>query len=74
MDIKELEAWFAENKQRIPAEMQLNSFAYCSDTAKFIDVTICTLKANSGNRTFLPYYFQLVELKKRLESNHFLNN
>jgi len=65
-DIAELENYFASIK--LPTQpLKLNRYSTITDCSLFIESHFATVKANNGNRTFLPYLNRLQELKKVLD-------
>lgn len=64
-DITELENYFASVE--LPTQpVKLNQCSTIADCALFIKSHFATVKANNGNRTFLPYLNRLQELKQLL--------
>ena len=59
--LSEIEAYFEANR---PSEgsVSLQKGVTIIDKEKFIESAIITLKANPGNKTFLPYYKRLLAL------------
>lgn len=54
----ELETFFKE--LQLPAKsVKLNEYSKITDLSKFIDSHMATVKANNGNKTFLPYLDRL---------------
>ncbi|MBN1117964.1 MAG: hypothetical protein JXA77_12200 [Bacteroidales bacterium] len=67
-EIKELETYFT--KTQLPTEpIKLNQCSTILNTSLFIESHFATVKANNGNRTFLPYLKRLQELKQILTIN-----
>jgi len=67
-DIAELENYFASIE--LPTQpIKLNSYSTITDCSLFIESHFATVKANNGNRTFLPYLNRLQELKQVLTIN-----
>jgi len=67
-DIAELENYFASIE--LPTQpIKLNSYSTITDCSLFIESHFATVKANNGNRTFLPYLNRLQELKQVLTMN-----
>jgi len=65
--IKELEQFF--NGADMPAvPVKLNRFSTITNAEKYIKSHLVTLKANNGNRTFLPHLIRLQEFKQYIES------
>ena len=65
-DIKELEAYF--KKIDIPTEpIKFNTFSTIENCSLFIDSHLKTVKANNGNRTYVPYLDRLKELREVLK-------
>ncbi len=64
--LTELEKWF--NEQELPETLKLNGWITIPDLKKCVNNNIEVLKHNSGKRAFMPYYKQLIEIKKRLET------
>lgn len=48
--------------------IQLNQETTVTNVSKMIETHVSMLEANSGNRTFMPYYDRLVVLLTILES------
>jgi hypothetical protein len=67
-DIAELETYFAGIE--LPTQpVKLNRCSTIMDCSLFIKSHFATIKANNGNRTFLPYLNRLQELKQVLAPN-----
>ena len=49
--------------------LKINEYSTIKDLSKFIDSHIDIVKANNGNRTFLPYLNRLQELKQFLKAS-----
>ena len=64
-EIKELEKYFAGIEQPTQ-QIKLNEWTTITDYSLFIDSHLATVKANNGNKTFLPYLNRLKELKRIL--------
>lgn len=64
-DIAELENYFL-NFKLLPETIKLNQSNTLIDIPLFIESHFATVKANNGNRTFLPYLNRLQELKEML--------
>jgi hypothetical protein len=65
-DITELENYFT--KIELPTQpVKLNRCSTITDCSLFIESHFATVKANNGNRTFLPHLHRLQELKQVLE-------
>jgi hypothetical protein len=65
--IKELESYFSETQ--LPTEpIKLNQCSTILNASLFTESHFATVKANNGNRTFLPYLNRLQELKQRLNT------
>lgn len=60
MSVNDLEREF--KKLSLPKTLVFNQCTTIIDVEKFIDVHITTLKANSGNKRFLPYYDRLLKV------------
>ena len=61
-DITELEAYFS--KIDLPTRpIQLNNYSTIPDCNLFIESHFASVKANHGNRYFLPYLNRLKELR-----------
>ncbi len=67
-EISELEKYFAGTKLSTEP-IKLNCWTMITDVSKFIDDNLSTVSANNGNKTFLPYLNQLIELRKILKAN-----
>ena len=67
-EIKELKVFFSET-QLPTASIKLNQCSTILNTTLFIESHFATVKANNGNRTFLPYLNRLQELKQVLTKN-----
>lgn len=61
----ELETYFANIQ--LPKELRINAWTYCHDVPKMVKYCISVLKSNPGNKRYLCYYEQLMELKQKLE-------
>ena len=67
-DIAELENYFSSIE--LPTQpVKLNRCSTITDCSLFIESHFATVKANNGNRTFLPYLNRLQELKQVLTIN-----
>jgi hypothetical protein len=75
---QQCECWLQENTKlenyfegiAIPSQpVRLNKWSTIKNCSLFIESHFATLKANSGNRTFLPYINRLQELKQVLTTN-----
>ena len=67
-DITELENYFSNIE--IPTQpVKLNSYSTITDCSLFIESHFATVKANNGNKTFLPHLNRLQELKQILTLN-----
>jgi len=72
-DIAELENYFASIE--LPTQpVKLNRCSTITDCSLFIESHFATVKANNGNRTFLPYLHRLKELKKLINVQLCTNN
>ena len=67
MKLPELESWF--NEQELPRTAKMEHY-FIHDIEKFVIAHITTLKYNSGNLTYMPYYERLMDLKAYLEKNN----
>lgn len=66
MKLNELETFF--NSVDLPTEpIKLNQCTTIIDVQKFVRINLMTLKAQKGNKAFMPYYHSLVELYKILK-------
>jgi hypothetical protein len=68
LEIIELEHYF-KTVAIPPHPIKLNQYSTITDINIFIESHFVTVKANNGNRTFLPYLNRLQELKKVLTMN-----
>jgi hypothetical protein len=67
-EITELERFF--ETATIPAvPVKLNEFTTITNCSLFIRNHLATVKANNGNKTFLPYLHRLRQLKQKLTSH-----
>ncbi len=67
--IDDLEKWF--EKTELPKSLQLYQGVFIPNLSFTVKNLIDTLRANSGNACYLPYYEHLVEIKKIIiNSNH----
>ena len=66
-DITELEDYF--KNAETPTKVKLNECTFINDSSKFLKSHFAIVKANNGNRTFLPYLNRLQELKEVLTIN-----
>ena len=65
-EIRRLEIFF--DNATIPDEpMKVNSWTTIKNCRRFINSNLKTVKANNGNKTFIPYLDQLKDLMKVLE-------
>lgn len=67
MKINDLEAWFKDRYNSLPEHVWLDKITKVN-TRKMIAGHMNFLRANPGNRTFLPYWERLILLKSILES------
>lgn len=58
---------FFENYDFKNNELELNHFTKINDLKIFVDRHIGYLKANSGNRLFLPYFDRLHDVYNKLK-------
>ena len=65
---KELEAFFLDYKFE-KGVFKFNKCTTFNDTKKLVDTHISYLKANSGNRVYLPYYERLKQLYLKLKED-----
>lgn len=63
-DITELEYYF--KTYDVPTKVKLNECTFINDSSKFLESHFAIVKANNGNKTFLPYQQRLIDLKKAL--------
>ena len=68
MKLEQIEAYL--NSVTLPEYITVKDGEKIMDVRKFVDSHISTLRANSGNRTFLPYYNRLLALVKILEHDN----
>jgi len=68
MKLDEIEAYLKDAE--LPEYIQLSNAERVTDVRKFVNSHIGTLRANSGNRTFLPYYNRLLALVKILQHDN----
>jgi hypothetical protein len=54
----------------LPEYVQLTGAEKIVDVRKFVDNHIAILRANSGNKTYLPYYNRLLALTKILQHDN----
>ncbi len=67
-NISQLEDFF--NTTALPTHpIKLGACTTITDVNFFVSSHLATVKANNGNRTFLPYFNRLKEIKTKLESN-----
>lgn len=66
MSLDELEVWF--NHQQIPSEIKLDGITWIADVPKMIQTHIMYLRHNPGNKTFMPYYQRLMQVKHIMQS------
>jgi len=66
-EIAEMEAFFATAKLPL-GFIKISECEIISDTVKFIDTHISSIKAQNGNPTFLPYLERLRKLKTILSN------
>jgi len=64
-DITELENYFA-NIELPTRSVKLNPYSTITDCSLFIESHFATVKANNGNRTFLPYLNRLREVRDKI--------
>jgi hypothetical protein len=67
-EIKELEAYFSGINPPVEP-IKLNTFSTITNISVFIEGHLATIKANNGNRTYLPFLNRLQELKQLLTIN-----
>ncbi|TRZ52037.1 hypothetical protein D4S03_04090 [bacterium] len=63
--IKELEDFFAS--EELPEAIKLNAWTDITDLHLFIQSHLSTVKAQNGNKTYLPYYQRLLQLRELLK-------
>lgn len=63
--INELESFF-KNRPLLLLPIKLNSFITISAPAIFVESHLCTVRAQNGKRTYLPFLERLQELKELL--------
>jgi hypothetical protein len=68
MKLEEIETYL--NSVPLPEYITIQRGEHITDVRKFVDSHISTLRANSGNRTFLPYYNRLLALVKILQHDN----
>jgi hypothetical protein len=68
MKLDEIEAYLKDAE--LPEYIQLSNAERITDVRKFVNSHISTLRANSGNRTFLPHYNRLLALVKILQHDN----
>lgn len=66
MSLKSLEDYFSSIQ--LPDTLRINQCTFANNLRKLVDSNIEYLKAHPGNKVYLPYYNQLVEIKKVLET------
>jgi hypothetical protein len=72
-EITKLEKYF--EGIAIPSQpVRLNKWSTIKNCSLFIESHFATLKANNGNRTFLPHLNRLAELKQVFTNNYILKN
>lgn len=67
-DIAELENYFT-GIELPTGSVKLNSYSTITNCAVFVENHFAAVKANNGNRTFLPFLYRLQELKQVLTTN-----
>lgn len=66
-DIEKMERYFEQ--AIIPSyPVKLNTCTIITDVSKFLDTHFASLKANNGNRKFIPYLDRLKDLKQKFDS------
>ena len=68
MKLEQIEDYL--NSVTLPEYITIKQGEKIVDVKGFVDSHISALKANSGNRTFLPYYNRLLALVKILEHDN----
>jgi len=68
MKLDEIEAYLKDAE--LPEYIQITDAEKVTDVRLFIDNHIAILRANSGNRTYLPYYNRLLALTKILQHDN----
>jgi|DEB0MinimDraft_4_1074332.scaffolds.fasta_scaffold01710_9 hypothetical protein len=68
MKLDEIEAYLKDAE--LPEYIQITDAEKVTDVRLFIDNHIAMLRANSGNRTYLPYYNRLLALTKILQHDN----
>lgn len=68
MKLDEIEAYLKDAE--LPEYIQLSNVEKVTDVQKFVNSHISILRANSGKRTFLPYYNRLLALVKILQHDN----
>jgi hypothetical protein len=64
MKLPELETFFATAK--LPQTVKLPTSEVIEDVPKCVESHLQTLRANSGNRTFLPFYDRLMYIRSEI--------
>jgi len=67
-EISELEIYYSEN-QMTKKSIKLNQCTKIIDVPKFIESHFAIVKANIGNKRYLPYFNRLQELKNLIKTN-----
>ena len=68
MKLDKIEAYLKDAE--LPEYIQITDAEKVTDVRLFIDNHIAMLRANSGNRTYLPYYNRLLALTKILQHDN----
>jgi len=55
-------------KIEIPKSIKIKSDLNIIDCQKFVDSHLTILKANSGNKRFIPYYNRLILLYEKIKN------
>jgi hypothetical protein len=61
---------FFDSLPELPKDFKLSECEVIVDVELFVETHISFLRANAGNRLFLPYYLRLDKLYKLIKKNH----
>lgn len=68
-NLESLMDFFRSNWKDLPKSATLNQCTEIKDIRKFVNSHIKFLKGQSGNKTFLPYYERLAQLRAKIETD-----
>lgn len=67
MNINQLEEYF--NSIDLLESIQLDQCTFVGNVKQLIDSNLLYLRSHPGNKRFMPYYNQLLQLKDKIEQS-----